>query len=660
MTSTSINALAFAEVLEALPARLRKRLDAAVERAGAWPHEPADGGELIRVDDETTVTLRLTGGVVLAADDVVCSCLLAPACLHRAAVAARLPVHDPNAGAGTGTGTGAGAPDDTNGASGSGGSDGTCGSDGGVHDVPAQRLQADLPPEAAPLTARERAAASALWESAASVLVAGLVGNNLFTEAELARATHQARAVGLHRAAALGARVATGLRSARDRRDDHRVEQFVADLRELLLTTYQLTNMSDTAALAELRGISRRSYTDQGSMRLHGLFTEPIAARTGHAGVVGYAVDGTGVLWSTASIGPGGPALIRPSYDNALKLGGTTLTQRELSRSGLLVSGASSSPDGRLSSSAATKAVRTDGVPWTEQPIAGLFDEPLADQLARALRADRDDEAYRAGDDLVFLRARILSGVSGLGGIGGGGGDESGLILALEDPEGASEDGSDERVIRCLPAGVSATYRHNFAMLAEAQQRIQLIARPDKLRPGTVHGLAISLLDPGTALALPESWSGRIILGLDRIPVKKADEDGDKSEPEGDPASATVDAPIAPMAPVTRETVGADQTSLPLLRHHVEQAAAAGRAITRTALLDRDCARLDRDALHTGAALLRDLAATAVPVRDAFHRTVNTKERPKDAYPLAWLAAAVYTQAAAADLTVSRWLNALG
>ena len=655
MTSTSINALAFAEVLEALPARLRKRLDGAVERAADWPHEATEGGELIRVDDETTVTLRPTGGVVLAADDVVCSCLLAPACLHRAAIAARLPVHDPNAGTGTGSGTGAdtgtGTADDSGGVGGV----------GGVGVAPDPTLPVELPPEATPLTARERAAASALWESAASVLVAGLVGNNLFTEAELARATHQARAVGLHRAAALGARVATGLRSARDRRDDHRVEQFVADLRELLLTTYQLTNMSDTAALAELRGISRRSYTDQGSMRLHGLFAEAIAARTGHAGVVGYAVDGSGVLWSTASIGPGGPELIRPSYDNALKLGGTTLTQRELSRSGLLVSGASSSPDGRLSSGTATKAVRTDGVPWTEQPIAGLFDEPLADQLARALRADRDDEAFRAGDDLVFLRARILGGVGGLGGgsgrlggDGGGGGGESGLILALEDPEGANEDGSAERIIRCLPIGASATYRHNFAMLAEAPQRIQLIARPDKLRPGTVHGLAISLLDHDTALDLPESWSGRINLGLDRIPVKKADEDEDKPEPEANPVNAAVD------APAIRETVGADQTSLPLLRHHVEQAAAAGRAITRTALLDRDCARLDRDALHIGAALLRDLAATAEPVRDAFHRTVNTKERPKDAYPLAWLAAAVYTHAAAADLTVSRWLNALG
>ena len=628
MTSTSINALAFAEILEALPARLRKRLDGAVERAVAWPRESADGGELIRVDDETTVTLRLSGRVVLTADDVACSCLLAPACLHRAAVAARLPVHDPNARTGAGTGTANDANDADI-----------------VHGAPEQPLR-ELPPEAAPLTARERAAASALWESAASVLVAGLVGNNLFTEAELARATHQARAVGLHRAAALGARVATGLRSARERRDDHRVEQFVADLRELLLTTCQLTNTNDTAALAELRGISRRSYTDQGSMRLHGLFAEAIAARTGHAGVVGYAVDGSGVLWSTASIGPGGPELIRPSYDNALKLGGTTLTQRELSRSGLLVSGASSSPDGRLSSSAATKAVRTDGVPWTEQPIAGLFDEPLPDQLARALRADRDDEAYRAGDDLVFLRARMLGGLGALGG------DEPGLILALEDPEGVNEDGSADRIIRCLPIGGSATYRHNFTMLAEAPQRIQLIARPDKLRPGTVYGLAISLLDHGTALALPESWSGRINLGLDRIPAKKADED--EPEAEVNPASATAD------APATRATVGVDQTSLPLLRHHVEQAAAAGRAITRTALLDRDCARLDRDALHIGAALLRDLAATAEPVRDAFHRTVNTKERPKDAYPLAWLAAAVYTQAAAADLTVSRWLNALG
>lgn len=609
---TSIEAAAFAEVLDALPTRLRKRLDAAVERAADWPREAAaDGGELIRVDEETTVTLRAAGGVVRAAADVACSCLLAPACLHRAAVAARLPVYQPTD-----------APDELMGK------------------APQQADTADAEPEGKPLSVRERAAVEALWEAGSAVLAAGLVGANLFTEAELARATHQVRALSLHRAAALGARVGVGLRTARERRADRRLDQFTADLRDLLFTAYSLLHATSPAALAEARGNSRRSYSEHGSMRLHGLFTEPVVARSGHAGVVGYAVDASGTIWSTAAIAPGGAELVRPSYDAALKLGGTTLTQRELSRSGLLVSGASSSPDRRLSSGKGTKAVRTDGIPWTAPPIAGLFDEPLSAQFTRALRADRDAETYQAGDDLVFLRVRPL----GL--------DEGGaLVLELGDPEQSE---SSAGLIRCAALGTAPIYRRNFERLAELGTHLRLIARPDTANPGTVFGLAV--FDP--ELPVSDAWSGRVNLGLDRIPA--AEDDAEPGAPDAEPGPTPESEPEPDPESEPPSVFAADQTSLHLVRSHVEQAAAAGRAITRTATLDRDCRRLDREALHTASSLLRELSAQAAPVRDEFQRPVDTVQHPRHGYPEAWLAAAVYAQAAAEDLTVSRWLRALG
>jgi len=649
---TSIDAVAFAEVLDALPARLRKRLDAAVERAADWAREPdpAGGGESVRVDDETTVTLRLTAGVVRAAADVACSCLLAPACLHRAAVAAGLSIHDPDAAAHE---PGVQTPETP-----AEGEAAAVVAESAAEPVAAESAPtaifaatptatavATAMPSPAPLTARERVAMEALWDSAAAVLVAGLVGANLFTEAELARATHQVRALSLHRAAALGARVVAGLRVARERRVEHRLEQYTADLRELLLTAHQLTHTTDPADLAELRGISRRSYSEHGSMRLYGLFTEPVVARSGHAGVVGYAVDGSGVVWSSASIAPGGFELVRPSYNSALKLGGTTLTQRELGRSGLLVSGASSSPDRRLSSGGATKAVRTAGAAWGEAPIAGLFDEPLAAQFARALHADREAQTYRAGDDLVFLRARVL------------GAERAGLVLELEDPQADPQADPQDGVrapaglVRCVALGTAAVYRRNFARLAELESRLMLIARPDKANPGTVYGLAVH--DAG--LPVPEAWSGRVNLGLDRIP--DPEEGDEKLAPE--PGESGIEAEPAgqPPLPIAHAV---DRTALHLVRIHVEQTASAGRAIARTATLDRDCARLTREALHTAAALLRDLQAQAVPVRDEFQRPVATAGHPKDGYARAWLAAAVYAQAAAEDLTVSRWLRALG
>lgn len=606
---TSIEAAAFAEVLDALPPRLRKRLAAAVERAADWPREASgDGGELIRVDEETAVTLRVTEGVVRSASDVVCSCLLAPTCLHRAAVASRFPVYEP---------VDAAAPKQ--------------------HESPPPAQTAAEPePEGKPLSARERAAVEALWEAGSAVLVAGLVGASLFTEAELARATHQVRALSLHRAAALGARVGVCLRQARERRGEHRLEQFTADLRDLLSTAHSLLHATDPAALAEARGISRRSYSEHGSMRLHGLFTEPIVARSGHAGVVGYAVDGEGTIWSTASIAPGGGELVRPSYDAALKLGGTTLTQRELGRCGLLVNGASSSPDRRLGSGKTTKAVRTAGLAWTEAPIAGLFEQPLSAQFTRALRADREAETYRAGDELVFLRARVF------------GQDEFGaLILELEDPE---QPESTAGLIRCAALGTAPIYRRNFDRLAELGTRVHLIARPDNARPGTVIGLAV--YDP--ELPVPDVWSGLVNLGLDRIPAAEDDESA-----EAESTSAQGQQPSGEKESEPPSVFAPDQTSLHLVRSHVEQAASAGRAITRTTTLDRDCARLDREALHTAASLLRELAAQAQPVRDEFQRPLESPARPRSGYPRAWLAAAVYAQAAGEDLTVSRWLRAL-
>lgn len=605
---------ALAEILEALAPRLHKRLGAAVERAGGWPRTTAAGAEggtggtvTFRVDEETTVTLRLADGVVVKAEDVSCDCLLAPACLHRAAAAAVLPLDE-----GTTTGSKSDAAP--------------------TEDARAEIAGSEAP--GTPLTARERAAATALWESATAVLVAGLVGANLFTEAALARATHDARAVGLHRAASLGTRVGTDLRAARERRPEHRLEQLASDLRELLSVTYQLTHATEPSALSELRGQARRSYREHGGMRLHGLFTEAIVSGTGHAGVVGHLVDENGVVWSTATIAPGGPELVRSSYDSSLKLGGTTLTHRELGRSGMLLSGGASSEDRRLSGGAATKAVRTESAGWATPAISGLFDRPLADQLARALRADRDDESFGAGDDLVFLRARVL------------GRDELGLVLALDtcdaEDAAAGEAGAAvaeaPTVIHCLPPEDSPTTRHNLARLAAVKPSLKLIARPDRARPGTVQGLAINV-------------EGALInLGLDRIPVPK----GEPQVEKDDAAQAAQN----DVAPLTR-LVPADPTALHVVQHRVEQSVAAGRAVTRTALLDRDCTRLDRDALHTAAALLRDLAVKAEPAFDEFQRPIDSVQRPRDGYPLAWLAAAVYAHGAAQERTVSRWLRVL-
>ncbi|MFB7979109.1 hypothetical protein [Streptomyces vinaceus] len=85
-----------AEAVENLTARLRKKLDAAIEGCAAGARPGEDGGVTVRFGEDALVTLRPgPGGAVTAAEQATCTCLLAPRCLHRAAVLGAAPLADP-------------------------------------------------------------------------------------------------------------------------------------------------------------------------------------------------------------------------------------------------------------------------------------------------------------------------------------------------------------------------------------------------------------------------------------------------------------------------------------------------------------------------------------------------------------------------------------
>ncbi|MFD6505451.1 hypothetical protein ACFWFD_37840, partial [Streptomyces goshikiensis] len=85
-----------AEAVESLSGRLRKKLDAAIEGCAAGAVRAADGSVGVRFGEDAVVTLRPgPSGVVTEADQAVCGCLLAPRCLHRAAVLGASPIADP-------------------------------------------------------------------------------------------------------------------------------------------------------------------------------------------------------------------------------------------------------------------------------------------------------------------------------------------------------------------------------------------------------------------------------------------------------------------------------------------------------------------------------------------------------------------------------------
>ena len=269
-----------AAAVDGLPNRLRKKLDDMVATAAGWPVNVHDGLFTVVVDDATTVTLVAADGVVTGPEQVTCTCLLAPNCLHRAAVLARAPSDEVGAADAVATSTVDAAE---------------------VIGVSGAPATGDLTGD---LTGEQQVAAEHLWQAAVAVLAAGVSGSGAVLRAVLLRATHEARVHGLHRAAAAGRNVATHLQAAYERLPQYRLGDLADDLRELLLVTRTLRVPGPVTS--ETVGTARRRYDVHGSLRLYGLCSVPVVAASGYGGVVTYLVDRDRRLWTVADLMPGG------------------------------------------------------------------------------------------------------------------------------------------------------------------------------------------------------------------------------------------------------------------------------------------------------------------------------------------------------------------
>ncbi|MET9088119.1 hypothetical protein ABZX77_40620, partial [Streptomyces sp. NPDC004237] len=264
-----------AAAVEGLTTRLRKKLDAAIESYTALPVDAEGVTRSVRCGEDAEVTLTPgPSGVLTDAEQAVCGCLLAPRCLHRAAILSACPVAEtaadaereaPAAGEEPAIGedpTIAGDP--------------TNAEDPAIGEAPAT---AEAPP---PPTRSQVTAATGLHAAAADVLAAGVPAAGAVPQAELLRAAHAARLAGLHRAEAAALRVVRGLRAARARADGHRLADLVAALRELLLTTHRLAAADPDPALV---GTARRADPPGGARNVHGVSPEPLVSGTRNARV---------------------------------------------------------------------------------------------------------------------------------------------------------------------------------------------------------------------------------------------------------------------------------------------------------------------------------------------------------------------------------------
>ncbi|MYT37250.1 hypothetical protein GTY66_14500 [Streptomyces sp. SID8356] len=616
-----------ATLVEDLSPRLRKRLDAAVTKLAARPTHRDGDTVTVAVDDDTELRLHAPGGVVATVDAITCGCLLAPACLHRAAAACAAPAADPPSEP---VPDAAAEPDPA--------------ADPALEPAPATPRQpapdpaarpATTPAGPAPLTTTphttgpapatsepapapeeaspaQRQAAAGLWSAGAAVLEAGVDGAGAVAQAALLRAAHTARLRQLPRAASAALSVVTLLRAARAGDPSYRTADLVTALAELLGTAHRVGTATG-AELAAVRGRARRPYSPDGSLRLYGLFTEPVVTESGHGGARTWVATPDGRLCTVGDVAPGGVGRALGVADRTVRLGDTALTHRELGRAGLAVAGATVSPDGRLGAGKGVKAVTARGATWTEPPLAALWEPPPAEQAARALRSvSRYAEPDGGGSDLLFLDVELLGAVRESGGAcllaRCDGGVLVRLVVADDDP--------------------GLAHRDNLMLLATAPgTRLRIVGR---LVPAQHPRLTLLACSHPTG-------EGTVDLGFDRL--RRAD--------LPDPGAPAHPAPLQPGRP------GAE-SPLHLLERRVEQTVPAGRAaLGLLGDVTAEARRLRHGGLPTAAGLLTALRTSAAQrERDLFGRLLPADT---DGFATHWLAAARYSAAVAESLCAAAW-----
>ncbi|MDO5681693.1 MAG: hypothetical protein Q4G46_02535 [Propionibacteriaceae bacterium] len=368
-----------AEVLASLPPRLAKKMDA---------QDPTEW--IVSEGTPVTVTVGKATVTINGPTDAACDCLLAPKCLHLAAVLAACPVADAepptDADAATDTGSTHEAATPTSRAGANTGPDrpraGTSSHDDATDDVAVSRL----PGEA--LEAVELAE-----QTLDTLITEGLAAITTPDRARVLRTVALARVHGLHR---LGAAFAT----LHSRLSTPTTEGAVVALAECAVVVWGLAYAHNSGTITDDHlGTARRRYSPIGTLRLQGLACEPVVTDSGYSGVVTHLADDTGRVWTLNSIVPGDLAAIRGAYRGSTGLPEVTAPHRELARSGLLVTRATGSADGRLGKGSGVRAsVRTS---------AG----ELANDIPGWWCGEAEITGLQAGPDALRLRLRTADGL---------------------------------------------------------------------------------------------------------------------------------------------------------------------------------------------------------------------------------------------------------
>lgn len=318
-------------IVDGLAGRVRKRAEALLAAGVEVSQEVSFGNATVRI---------VAADVVGTDDDLVCDCLLAPACAHRAAVALALPIA---------------AGDDLVELAEPDGNDQSTGKDDELADGGDSAGAARLTPD-------QLVTIRVAWEHLEMVLQLGADGLPATIRSGLAADLHRMRAHALITAD----RALTGFVSSLGQGERISIDPFAA----VLMNLHSLTLAeAGTPVLSDLLGRARTPYRGVGGLILHPLVAEPVHTSSGFGGVNLTFTDTSSRVWHLSRVIPGDASMVAKQYVGGEPWGGITEPLKVLARRRVMVLDATASSAGRLGGGKQVRAAVQGPWPgWDELP----------------------------------------------------------------------------------------------------------------------------------------------------------------------------------------------------------------------------------------------------------------------------------------------------
>ncbi len=614
-----VDPLVLANLIEAAPGRVRKRLDKNPEAARDWRWEQTGEGWRVICDQET-VTLTGAAGIVRSVESVACTCLLSPRCFHVLACLTVLELAE------TADRQSPSTPPE-----------------------PATtRSEPEPEPDSVVVDSAMQAAATRVRDELRELLLVGGQRADLLRQSGLLRAAHGCRAVSLIRLANTVLQVLESVRRLRSGHEAASADTLATGIASALRQTRQL--LRNDSLSRTLIGQARREFAPCDLRKLLGVAVEPVLTLSGYAGVVVYLQSPdpghTQIgreLFTVSFVRPGqqanDPQWITQAYRGGIELGNQTLPAADICRRQLLVQNLTVSLDGRLGKGSSTRWAVTQR-PEEQRPFSlGRFNEPLADQVDRIFAAASEPvEGQIAGWDLVAFDAVVL------------GAERAALWVRLRD----SPQPIRLKIAIDHPA---LPFRQNLSLLSRCPDlALRCLGRLRLHAAGEVDLLAIASTDDDAdspdapRLRLPDQWAGLCNVGCDVLERWNIEGIQRWSEHVALEAEATA----VPGEPSASQRDGLE----PLRRRQIAIALGGRHAVVP---IHSETHRRDRHLLsqrhqHTAARLIDLTAIAAFGTRS--ESTALGTERPAAWVPWdqMFLANHLYTQAAALHHQQRLWM----